>query len=144
RLRNEIDTAVGIGLVRQAHCADTAAKEGPEALSEIGIDCGKSLIKLPPRNFIDLPDRLAGIADRGEEVLALRLQKAESLLSLLKVLESHHVQRPEPGKLSFQFADPGFSGIQSLARERSPGLQLGSQGVGLLVEFFTAQNHMMV
>ena len=53
-------------------------------------------VKRCARRLVDPLDRLAGLRDRVDQILALRRQERVARLELVELLDRHHVDRPEP------------------------------------------------
>ena len=57
------------------------------------------------RGLVDLADRLAGLRDRVEQILALRGEERVARLELVELLDGHHVDRAEAVDLLLEVGD---------------------------------------
>ena len=81
--------------VGEAHLARTAAEQRLERLLEVLVDGFERLRESVLREFVDLLNRLLGVADRIEQILPLRGQEVVPLLRLLELLQRRRIHRAQ-------------------------------------------------
>src|SRR5207249_1648808 len=89
---------------KQPQLAMSSAKESHEGLREARVDGFERFLELAAAYDIDLVDGLDGVADRIEQVLALRVKEHEALFGFLVFLDGHHVDGPHRIQLVAQLA----------------------------------------
>ena len=72
---------------------------------EVLVDRRERLREALARGLVDALDRLAGLRDRVDQVLALRGEEGVARLELVELLDRHHVDRAEPVDLRPQARD---------------------------------------
>ena len=98
---DDLDAALErIVLVEQRQAGAAAAEQRAERLLEVAVDGGERLGEALPRGLVDALDRLAGLRDRVDEVLALRGQEGVARLELVELLDGHHVDRARADRSS--------------------------------------------
>jgi hypothetical protein len=120
RLGDDLDAALErIALVEQRQAGAAAAEQRAEGFLKIPVDGGKRLGEAMPRRLVDPLDRLRGLGDRVDEVLALRGQERMAGFELVELLDRHHVHRAEAVDLGAQLHDRFFG------TERAPHRVVG-------------------
>ena len=83
------------------------------------------------RGLVDPLDRLGGLRDRVDEILALRRQEGVARLELVELLDGHHVHRTETIDLCLELRRWRPSAVRLAGGTDSHGLRTrGRDGVG--------------
>src|SRR5213594_4164010 len=81
--------------------------------------------------MVDLANGLSRVLDRGEQVLALRLEEPEPFLGLLKIFKRRHIHRAQALDALLDLADFLLRRSQRFTRKRSVLRELLKELVGL-------------
>ena len=92
RRSNHVDAGVaGAVDLGEAHFRHAASEDGVESFGEICVDGVEGLFEFFARDQVEFGDRLLCVGDGLEEIIAFTGQERESLLALVELFESHHV-----------------------------------------------------
>ena len=118
RRRHDVDAAFGqVGFVGEAHLALAAAEQGLEHFLEVRVDALEGFLEAAARFGVELLDGFLGVADRIEQVLALRVQELVALLRFVKFFERLRIHRTQrfDARADFLVALLGFFNVDGSA-----------------------------